>query len=71
MKNNIIIRKEGEYYVTRVLENNISSFGTTEDEALKNTYEAIQLYYEDEENARILKNYVISHPSLIEYELNA
>ena len=71
MKNNIIIRKEGEYYVTRVLENNISSFGITEDEALKNTYEAIQLYYEDEENARILKNYVISHPSLIEYELHA
>lgn len=55
MKNNIIMRKEGEYYVTRVLENNISSFGITEDEALKNTYEAIQLYYEDEENARIKK----------------
>ena len=70
MKNNIIMRKEGEYYVTRVLENNISSFGITKDEALKNTYEAIQLYYEDEENARILKNYVISHPSLIEYELH-
>ncbi len=65
------MRKEGEYYVTRVLENNISSFGITEDEALKNTYEAIQLYYEDEENARILKNYVISHPSLIEYKLHA
>jgi predicted RNase H-like HicB family nuclease len=47
-KFNIIIRKEWKKFITRVLENNISSFWDTKEEALKNTYEALELYNEEE-----------------------
>lgn len=65
-KFNIIIRQEWKNFVTRVLENNVSSFWTTKENALKNTYEALELYYEQEKN---IKNYQISKPSLLEYSL--
>lgn len=65
-KFNIIIRKEWKNFVTRVIENNVSSFWTTKEEALKNTYEALELYCEQEKN---LTNYRISKPSLLEYSL--
>jgi len=51
-------------FVTRVLENNISSFWYTKEEALKNTYEAIELYYEFE---KIDNDYLIKNLSLQEY----
>ena len=65
-KFNIIIRQEWKNFVTRVLENNVSSFWTTEEDALKNTYEALELYYQKEKN---LINYKISKPYLLEYNL--
>lgn len=40
----IITRKEGKYYVGKILENNVSSFGKTEKECIKNTKEALDLY---------------------------
>ncbi len=63
-KLNIAIWQEWDIFVTRVLENNISSFWYTKEEALKNTYEAIELYYEFE---KIDNDYLIKNLSLQEY----
>mgnify|MGYP003753868613 FL=1 len=63
-KLNIAIWQEWDMFVTRVLENNISSFWYTKEEALKNTYEAIELYYESE---KIDNDYLIKNLSLQEY----
>jgi len=63
-KLNIAIWQEWEMFVTRVLENNISSFWHSKEEALKNTHEAIELYYESE---KINNDYLIKNLSLQEY----
>ena len=46
---NIAVWQEWKFYVTRVLENNVSSFGKTYEEALEQTKEALELYNEDDE----------------------
>ncbi|MCK9401668.1 MAG: type II toxin-antitoxin system HicB family antitoxin [Bacteroidales bacterium] len=43
-----IIYKEGKYYVSQCLNVEISSFGSTIDEAASNLKEALDLYFEDE-----------------------
>ncbi len=43
-----VIWKEGKYYVVQCLNVDVSSFGGTEKEALKNLEEALELYFEDE-----------------------
>lgn len=43
----IITRQEWTNYVGKILENNISSFGKTEKECIKNTKEALDLYLEN------------------------
>jgi len=43
-----IIYKEHKYYVSQCLNVDISSFGSTVDEATKNLKEALDLYFEDE-----------------------
>jgi len=42
-----IVWKEGDDYVAQCLNIDVSSFGKTNDEALKNLNEAIELYMED------------------------
>ncbi|MES2023868.1 MAG: type II toxin-antitoxin system HicB family antitoxin [Patescibacteria group bacterium] len=42
-----IVWKEGKYYVSQCLNVDVSSFGKTKKEALKNLSEAIDLYFED------------------------
>ena len=42
-----IVWKEGQYYVAQCLNIEVSSFGNTKDDALKNLKEAIELYMED------------------------
>ena len=42
-----IVWKEGEYYVAQCLNIEVSSFGKSKQEALKNLNEAIELYMED------------------------
>lgn len=42
-----IVWKEGEYYVAQCLNIEVSSFGKSKEGALKNLYEAIELYMED------------------------
>ena len=42
-----IVWKEGRYYVSQCLNVDISSFGKTKKESLKNLSEALDLYFED------------------------
>ena len=46
--------KEGKYYVAQCLNVDISSFGKTKKDALKNLTEALELYFEDKPT-KILK----------------
>ncbi|MCU0424806.1 MAG: type II toxin-antitoxin system HicB family antitoxin [Candidatus Kapabacteria bacterium] len=41
------IWREGEHYVSLCLNNDVSSFGESREEALENLKEALELYYED------------------------
>ena len=42
-----IVWKEGEFYVAQCLNVEVSSFGDSKEEALKNLQEALDLYFED------------------------
>ena len=42
-----IVWKEGEFYVAQCLNVEVSSFGDTKEDALKNLQEALDLYFED------------------------
>lgn len=43
--------KEGKYYVAQCLNIDVSSFGETIDEAVVNLREAVELYFEDNDNS--------------------
>ena len=43
----IIIQKEENWYVAKCAENNVASQGKTLEEAVENLKEAVELYYED------------------------
>ena len=45
----IIVWKEGEHFVAQCLNVDVSSFGKTKEEAVKNLNEALKLYFEDYE----------------------
>lgn len=47
--------KEGKYYVAQCLNVDISSFGKTQEEALKNLEEALELYFEDIKTPKVTK----------------
>ncbi len=61
----IITYKEWDFYIWKILENNISSFWSTEKEAYDNTIEALKFYNED-----IKKEEKISISSPKIYSLN-
>ncbi len=42
-----VVWKEGKYYVAQCLNVDVSSFGKTKAEALRNLEEALELYFED------------------------
>ena len=42
-----IVWKEGKYYVSQCLNVDVSSFGKSKKEALKNLSEALDLYFEE------------------------
>jgi len=48
---NNVVWREGKYYVSKCLDNNVSSFGKTKKEALANLQEALELYFEDEDTS--------------------
>jgi predicted RNase H-like HicB family nuclease len=43
----LVVYKEGRYYVAQCLDIDVSSFGTTENAAINNLKEALELYLED------------------------
>ena len=47
--------KEGKYYVSQCLNVEVSSFGKTPKEALKNLEEALELYFEDAKTPKVTK----------------
>lgn len=50
-----VVWKEGKYHVAQCLNVDVSSFGKTKKEALKNLEEALELYFEDIKVPRIAK----------------
>lgn len=56
-----VIWKEDKYFVAQNLNADVSSFGKTYEEALKNLQEALELYLEDASRGSIAK---IEMPSL-------
>ena len=60
MKNyEYIVWKEGKYYVSRCINVNVTSFGDSIDEAISNLREAVELYFEDENEELIQIEQVI------------
>ena len=57
-----IIYREGKHYVSQSLNVDVSSFGSTVEEATRNLKEALDLYFED---APARKNYQKINESLI------
>lgn len=60
-----VIWKEGKFYVAQCLNVDVSSFGKTKKEALNNLNEALELYFEDQQNIKIVK---IEKPSIVKHK---
>ena len=56
----ISIHQEDEWYVAKCLENSVASHGKSIEEALANVREALELYYEDEDDIPVLKQRFIT-----------
>ena len=61
-----IVWKEGKYYVAQCLNIDISSFGKTKKEALKNLDEALELYFEDASLSLISR---VEQPEIVQLNL--
>lgn len=61
-----VVWKEGKYYVAQCLNVDVSSFGKTKKEALKNLDEALELYFEGKKTDRIIK---VNNPELVELSI--
>ena len=60
MKNmNYVVWQEEKYFVSLCLNSEVSSFGSTIDESVKNLKEAVELYYENENEEIIEINSVM------------
>ena len=57
-----IVWKEGKYYVAQCLNVEVSSFGKTRKEAMKNLNEALELYFDDVNGIDFVK---VERPELI------
>ena len=57
-----VVYKEGKYYVAQCLNVDVSSFGESEQEALTNLQEALELYLEDAPNSAITTS--VEHPTV-------
>jgi len=50
-----VVWQEGEYFVSQCLNVNVSSFGDSIEDSIKNIKEAVELYFEDEPNLQMPK----------------
>lgn len=62
----IVVWKEGKFFVAQCLNVEVSSFGKTKKEALKNIEEALALYFEDAPKKRTVK---IERPEVVKLTL--
>lgn len=62
-----VVWKEGDFFVAQCLNVEVSSFGNTREDALKNLEEALELYFED---MPIADASIIENPELVETEWN-
>ncbi len=60
---NNVVWKEGDYFVAQCLNVDVSSFGSTKEDALKNLQEALELYFEDNDHPEINP---IERPELVD-----
>lgn len=63
---NTVVWKEGRYYVAQCLNIDVSSFGKTKREAMKNIDDALNLYFEDS-SPRTIRS--VKNPELISLRL--
>ena len=56
-----VVWKEGKYFVAQCLNIEVSSFGDTKEDALKNLEEALSLYFEGNTEPEI---HEVEHPEL-------
>ena len=61
-----VVWKEGKFFVAQCLNVDVSSFGKTKKEAVKNIDEALFLYFEDAPKRALRK---IEKPELIAFDL--
>ena len=61
-----IIWREGKHYVAQCLNVDVSSFGKTKTEAVKNLKEALELYFEDTKSSKVRE---IDEPVIVEQKL--
>lgn len=61
-----ILWKEGKHYVAQCLNVDVSSFGKTKAEAMKNIKEALDLYFEDANFSKVRE---INQPVIVEQKL--
>jgi len=59
-----IVWKEGKYFVSQCLNVDISSFGKTKNEALKNLQQALSLYFEDISVSMVQK---VQNPEVVSF----
>ncbi|MFA6296875.1 MAG: type II toxin-antitoxin system HicB family antitoxin [Patescibacteria group bacterium] len=62
-----IVWKEDKYYVAQCLNVDVSSFGETKKEAIKNLDEALELYFEDIKIPEVTK---IEKPEVVNLSLS-
>ena len=62
----ILVFKEGKYYVSQCLNVEVASFGKTKKEAIENLHDALALYFEDEAKPQITK---IERPDVVSMKL--
>lgn len=62
-----VIWKEGKYYVAQCLNVDVSSFGITKKAALANLNEALELYFEDNNERNFTK---IERPQMVDISLS-
>lgn len=56
-----VVWKEDKWFVAKALEVEVTSQGRTQEEGLKNLKEALELYFEDQDNVKLT---TINNPKL-------
>ena len=62
-----LVWKEGKYFVAQCLNVEVSSFGDTKEQALRNLQEAVSLYFENNDDPEI---HEVDSPELVTSTIN-